>query len=291
MKIPSIMGLNRSPAQYFLESSRQGKTVQILGTIAFFSLIYYVASRFMQTDKSTSPTSQGPATLSNRVMTSKTPLKLKEITENTWKGKINCEKYGLDFTDAPGINSSALAKGLQALSERVENNMGITNIVIPKGLTLNKVVEIAKEYKVPVYPHWYAKIITELGDIPAEQTRVVFFTNSILKDTRKHTSDQHEADVTKIGKECGVAIQKPNVRDFMAFLVLTYLSSSGDARTMLYSSEAYTRLLEKVNSWSLFGGFAPSGLNANFSSFVRDDYLGVGASGSSEAIGTGNIGT
>jgi len=291
MKTPNITGSNRSPAHFFLESSWQGKAVQIIGTIAFFSLIYYVASRFMQTDKSTSPTSQGSATLSNRVVTSKTPLKLKEITETTWKDNINCEKYGLDFTDAPRINSSAIAKGLQALSERVENNLGITNIIIPKGLTLNKVLQIAEDYKVPIAPYWYKNIITELGDIPAEQTRVIFFTNSILKDTRNRPVDQHEAEVTKIGKECGVAIQRPNVRDFMAFLVLTYLSSSEDARAMLYSSATYTRLLEKVNTWSLYGGFAPSGLHAFIYDFFANDDIGVGASGSSEAIGTGNIGT
>jgi hypothetical protein len=284
METPSVTGLNGSPSQYFLESLWQGKTVQILFAIGFFSLIYYVASRFIKRD---GPPSQDPATLNNRGVTDKTtPPLLKEITESTWKEKIDCEKYGLDFTGAPRINGPALAKRLQALSKHVEDNMGITHIVIPKGLTLKKVLQIAKENSVPISTYWFDEIITEFGDIPAEQTRVLFFTNSILKGTRNHTSDQHAADVANIGKECGVAIQRPNVRDFMAFLVLTYLNSPKDDPVRFYSSKTFTRLLEKVGTWSLCGGFAPSGLYADRNGLFAPVHIGVGASGSSQDIVT-----
>ncbi len=291
MQIPSVTGLNRSPVQYFLESSWQGKAVQILFAISFVSLIYYVASRFIKRDE---PASPGPATLNNRVVMNETPASqalssktlspwLKEITQKTWEEKIDCERYGLVFTDTPQINGSALANGLKALSERVEGNMGITNMVIPKGLTLNTVLLIAKDYKVPISSYWYDQIITEFGDVPAKETGVLFFTNSILTGTRNHTPDQHDADVTTIGEECKVAIQRPNVRDFMAFLILTYLSSPEDL-VRFYSLATYTRLSEKAGARSLFGGFAASGLSARSSSLVRLS-IGVGASGSSENTG------
>jgi hypothetical protein len=282
MKIPSVTGgpLNRSPVQYFLESSWQGKAVQILCAISIISLIYCIASRFIKTNQSPS---QNPVNLNGRVVTK--PDWLKEINENTWKEKVDIKKHRLDFTGAPLINSSASAKGLKALSERVEYNKGITSIVIPKGLTLKIVLDIANENSIRISSgDWHDKIITEFGDIPADQTRVLFFTNSILKGTRNHTPDQHAFDITTIGEECGVAIQTPQVRDFMALLVLTYLNSPEDARTLLYSS-CYTRLLEydKKTKWVLFGSFAPSGLYAFpiISNFARS---GVGAFGSSEDI-------
>jgi hypothetical protein len=277
MKMPSVTGLNHSPVQCFLESSWQGKAVRILGTIAFISLIYYVASRFISNK-------QTPAAFQGRGVTNETPVVLppwlREINENTWKETIDCKKYGLDFTGVPRINGPALAKSLEALSECVENNRGITNMVIPKGLTLNIVLQIADKYKVPISTDWFNQIKTQLGDIPTEQTCVLFFTNSILTGTGNHTSGQHDADINAIEKKCGVTIQKPNVRDFMAFLVLTYLSSPKDDRMWLYSS-AYTRLLEEVEGFSLYGGFDSSGLRAVGRDF-SDHVIGVGASGSSQ---------
>ena len=155
-------------------------------------------------------------------------------------------------------------------------------MVIPKELTLNKVLQIAKDNSVP-FGHIWDEILTEFGDIAVEKTRVLFFTNSIFADTRNHIPDQHKKDVKTIGKECGIAIQRHEIRDFMAFLVLTYLNSPEDARTMLYSSETFTRLSEKMGTRSLYGGFAPSGLDAGDNCFAHA-HIGVGASGSSEDI-------
>ena len=68
----------------------------------------------------------------------------------------------------------------------------------------------------------------------------------------------------------------------MAFLILTYISSSETSRTQLYSSDTYTRFIEKVNRLSLFGGFAPSGWDSQYTFKLDYNAIGVGASGSSE---------
>ena len=218
------------------------------------------------------------------------PSWLKDIDADVWRKKVvDLEKYGLDLTEVPCINKFALTKDLKPLSKRVENNMGITNMVIPKGLTLNIALQIARDYSVPINYIW-PQILAEFGDKAIDKTCILFFTNSIFTGTRSHTSNQHEEDVTCIGTDCRVAIQGPEVRNFLALLILTYLNSPEDSRTQLYSSATYTRLLEKVNNWSLYEGFAPSGLYASHNN-SDDDHIGVGASGSSEAIGTRNMGT
>jgi hypothetical protein len=212
------------------------------------------------------------------------PSWLKDINAEVWEKYVDVKKYGLDISEAPRVNRYALTKALKPLSGKVENEMGITNIVIPKGLTLNKVVQIARDNSVLIAV--WDEILTNFGDSAVEETCVLFFTNNIFEGTRGHTPEQHKLDVTTIGQECGIAIQRPNVRDFMAFLVLTYISSSETPPTQLYSSNTYTSLIEKVDHCFLMGGFAFFGLHADNEDInnALDDHFGVGASGSSNAF-------
>jgi len=212
------------------------------------------------------------------------PSWLEDIDADVWKKNVDVKKYGLDLSKVPRVNRRDLTKALKPLSRKVEKKMGITNMVIPEGLTLKIVLEIAKDNSVPIGDIW-DELLTKFEDIAAGQTRVLFFTNSIFENTRKHTSDQHERDVERIGQECGIAIQKHEIRNFMALLVLTYISSSKTPRTQLYSSQTYTRFIEKINGLSLIGGFTPSGVDANNNN-GRYINIGVGASGNSEDIGT-----
>jgi hypothetical protein len=164
----------------------------------------------------------------------------------------------------------------------VENNKGITNMVIPEGLTLGKVLQIAVENSVPI-ARLVSQILPDIRDVPVEQTCVLFLTNSIFVDTR-HSSARHERDVKTIGQECGIAIQRHEIRNFMALLVLTHISSSETPPIRLYSSSTFTSLLEKGNNTAFFGGFGPRGLHAFYC--MDSSSIGVGAWGSSEDIGT-----
>ncbi len=47
------------------------------------------------------------------------------------------------------MNRRALTKAFKPLARKVENKMGITNMVIPK-VTLNIVLQIAKDNAVPI---------------------------------------------------------------------------------------------------------------------------------------------
>jgi hypothetical protein len=207
------------------------------------------------------------------------PSWLKDIDADIWR-KLDLEKYGLDISEVPRVNRRALTKALKPLSRKVKNQMGITNMVIPKGLTLNIVLQIAKDYSVPI-GYICGKLATNFGDIAVKQTRVLFFTNSIFKGTLSRLPKQHESCVTKIGQACEIAIQGHELRNFMAFLVLTYISSSETPPIQLYSSNTLTRLIGKANDWSLIGGFASDGLTADDSPFGSDD-VGVGAFGNSD---------
>jgi hypothetical protein len=314
MTVSNITGLIDSPVQYFIESTWKEKTVQTppdLGSAALepqalmnqelpltpykdasipelpAEIVEYVIQDLNGKElANVALVCQLWKNLSDRFFEFPSPW-LTDIS-HVWK-QIDCKKYGLDCTRIPRINRYAFIKRFESLSTRVENDLGISTMGRPENLTLKIVLQIAKDYNVPIAGIWN-QIIARYGDIPAEKTELKFFTNSIFTDTREHTHNQHVDDITNIGKECGVEIQKPPVRDFLAFLVLSYLNSPEDARTMLYSSSTFTRLLEEVGHWPLYGGFAPSGLYAASRSFDGDD-IGVGASGSSEDIGTGNIGT
>jgi|GEM_PF-1878502 hypothetical protein len=214
------------------------------------------------------------------------PSWLKLIDASVWENHVDIKKYGLDITGAPRLNRRVITKALKTLSRKVENNVGIMMMFRPKGLTGNKVLQFAAKPKIgrPVPKDYiWPQILTEHGDAEAEQTQVIFFTNGIFKGTRARTPDQHELDVATIGQECGVTIRQPGFRDFMAFLALTYMSSSEDPPTQPYSS-TYTRLIEKVDRLSLFGGFAPIGLIATECYPSSADDFGVGASGNSEDI-------
>jgi hypothetical protein len=212
------------------------------------------------------------------------PSWLKDIDAEVWEKYVDLKKYGLDISEVPRVNRRVLTKALKPLAEKVENNMGITNMVIPKGLTLNIVLQIAKDNSVPIGGIW-DEILTHFGDIASEQTRVLFFINSIFANTRNQTSNEDEIYIKFIGQECGIAIQGHEIRNFMALLVLTYLNSPENARVSLYSSGTNTRLLEEVGDSFLHGGFYSKGLHAYECRFVLED-VGVGASGSSEDIGT-----
>jgi hypothetical protein len=210
------------------------------------------------------------------------PAWIKDIDAGVWEKYVDVKKYGLDLSKVPRVNRRVLTKALKPLARKVENKMGITNMVIPKGLTLKIVLQIAKDNSVPIWDIW-DKILTHFGDIAVEQTGVLFFTNSIFESTRLHTPKKRKIDMETIGKECGIAIQMHEIRNFMAFLVLTYLNSPEDARTMLYSSNTYTRLIEKVNNrLSLIVGFSSFGLYADHISLFDPASIGVGASGCSE---------
>jgi hypothetical protein len=308
MKIPGVTGLNDSEAPNFVGASLQGKIVQFMSD---------VTSRFMKTIQSLT---QDPP----RLFTSSLPLELwfnifcslnaeelariapvckewnalassdavsykipfpswlKNINADIWR-KLDLEKYGLDISDVPRVNRRTLTKALKPLSRRVEKRMGITNMVIPKGLTLNIVLRIAKDNSVPIKEIW-PEALTTFGDIAVEQTRVLFFTNSIFEGTRTHFPESCKGIVEVIGRECGIAIQEHEIRNFMAFLVLTYLNSPEDDRVRLYASNAYTRMIEKVNYWFLTVGFPSTGLVVKNKTILGGEFVGVGASGSSENI-------
>jgi hypothetical protein len=288
----NITGLIDSPTQYFLESSlslHENQSIhdlsaEILEMHIFHYLNVEELAKIATVCRLWNALASSDWSLNNMIP----PPWLTNIELDTLG--IDFTKYGIDVRSDPRKNRRELTKRLKPLSGRVENNMGITNLDSLEGLTLNKVLQIAKDYSVPISPYFFDRILTELGDIPVKQTCGKFYTNSILTGTRKRTPDEHDLDVTTIGKECKISIQKHNVRDLMWLLVCTYLSSPD--RIQLYSSATYTRLLEKVNNWSLSGGFAPSGLEARVTGhdFVNAG-IGVGASGSSEDIGTRDMGT
>jgi hypothetical protein len=79
----------------------------------------------------------------------------------------------------------------QRMAPLIEGNAGLSLLTIPEGLTLRKLVEIAKDKRFHVSVNWEEFI--EKNDIPVEKTYRLIATNNMLKRSRdKVYKDQKE---------------------------------------------------------------------------------------------------
>lgn len=157
------------------------------------------------------------------------PSWLREYDRKTWETAIDVKRYDLDFKGAPRVNRRRVIKALEPLSKRVKDNKGVTGVVFPPRLTLNKILRIAEDFakekeQVPFICHLWKKIIDQIGDTPVDRVRVFFFTNDILIDANGISRNFSAVQAT-LKQETKVVIQKPGVRNFMAFLALHVMSS------------------------------------------------------------------
>ena len=206
------------------------------------------------------------------------------IDEKIWEKHVDLKTLGIDATGAPSLDTRTLIPVIHDLSRQVESGAGVTLLTIPKGLTFNKLLKLAKTPKegntVRISKDW-PDISQRLGGIPVDKTYIVAITNSVLANSRNLSVKDQQQLVSNLGYEM------PRVLPAAALAILTYMSSPQEQPPIrLYNDEpwTYTRCLEKIGNYNLtVGGFSfalyPSGLDisCNYYDYFADVNIGVAA--------------
>jgi hypothetical protein len=128
---------------------------------------------------------------------------------------LDAKAQGVKCEDEPKISKPLLLKWAKELSPHVEDNAGVTQLTMPKGTTLNQLIQIAKAEGMTVHVLWDS-IIQELGDVPVEQTYGILITNSVFSNSRSKAVNLQNKLVRRRG------CQMPTVQEYIALLVFTY---------------------------------------------------------------------
>jgi len=146
-------------------------------------------------------------------------------------------------------------------------------ILMPKGLTLNKMKKLMEANGTKFDEGSWKKIFDQLGDKPIEKSYWIVMTNDVIEVSRNKSYAVQKAFVEKkSNSEC----QFPTVLEAVACCVVNFVSSKeylfgrGDPWT-------FTRCQEHIDGYSLLvGGFASGGLFVDTSrSFCVHYSLGV----------------
>lgn len=186
---------------------------------------------------------------------------------NVWTEAL-LSRYWLSIAEAPNVDERTLIGAVGRMFPHVENNKGVTVLIIPKGLSFNKMVQIAKDHSVPIHYVWN-EVTQQLGSTETGVSKIAIMTNNVLTGSRNQTvADQHEQSGL-------VGCEMPDVVSALALLVLTYMRASDHVR--LYTDATYMRCQEKVDGWHLgVGGFSPSGVCVHNVRVCDDPNVGVG---------------
>ena len=151
---------------------------------------------------------------------------------------------------------------------------------MPKGLTLNKLGELAKKYfpnTVYGYSYIWSEIVDELGDKPANESVWLLMTTKEIDNSRSKSYIEQQAIVADLAIRAQVPYAVPTTLE-AATCILAEYSRSGKR---LFNNEplTYTRCQEKVQGYQvLVGGFgfARAGLDVDCNS-GNDVDIGVAA--------------
>lgn len=229
---------------------------------------------------------------------------LKILNEETWKAHADLNALELSVDDVPPFDNRKIIPELKRLfaSLKIEGDAGITLLTMPRGLTFNKIVTLARSpiQGDPVkFSYIWPRILEELGNKQIEKTHKIAITNSVLKESRDLSVRDQQELVNKSGCEM------PGVLPAVTLAILTYISSQEKPPTSLYNNDrykddeprdnnpytmdrfnnnplfktcmTYTRCCESVDHYNLIGCLFPSGLLINHDECFDSKYIGVGA--------------
>jgi len=202
---------------------------------------------------------------------------LRELDEKTWQKYADLDALGLSVADATPPDNRKIIPELKRLfaSLKIEGNKGITLLTMPKGLSLNKLVQFArspKEGNPTDFKRTWMEISETLGDITVGKTYRIAITNTVLEGSRNLSFAAQQELVNK--SRCAV----PKVLEVSTLAILTYISSPKSSPVRLYGDNpwTYTRCPEQIIGYNLVvGGFAPAGLFVGIG-YANRNY-GVGA--------------
>jgi len=148
------------------------------------------------------------------------------IDEDVWQTYVDCPKLGLttelSTKDKAYSKINAIVIMKQFNSYTKVENQGITLLMIPNGLTINKLKTIAK---FPMKGNGFdikvdRSILDELGDVATDKIYQVIITNNVLVGSKGRLIQP----LVDHYKKCGLEI--PKVLEVAALCTLTYIASS-----------------------------------------------------------------
>jgi hypothetical protein len=181
------------------------------------------------------------------------------INEAIWRQYVDLEKLGLSFEGTPAVDDREKGRAIKGMSHHVEERAGVTVLSLPKGLTLNMLLQIAKANNVPIADVW-DEILDQLGDKAVETPCTVVLTNSVLKGSRKMSFTDQQAHLAKL---LGTGYEVPELLPVLALMIFTYIDSGGRIRLFPRAPGCltYTRCQEQLLGLRLAAvGFGPIGL-------------------------------
>jgi hypothetical protein len=148
---------------------------------------------------------------------------------------------------------------------------------MPKGLTINKLGELAKKYfpsNIDGYRYIWPSIVNELRDKPADESIWLLMTKDVLPGSRSKSYGQQKIIIDELAKTTGVPYQVPITLEAATCILAEY--SRSENRLFSDSPWTFTRCQENVQGYQmLVGGFAPDGLIVR--SNYNYDHIGVAA--------------
>jgi len=145
---------------------------------------------------------------------------------------------------------------------------------MPKGLTINKLGELAKTY-FPRNTHGYrdiwSAIVDELGDKPADKSQWLLMTKDVLPGSRSKSYGQQKTIIDELAKTTGVPYQALTTLEAAACIFAKYFLSK--ERLFSDSPRTYTRCQENFQGCQMVVG----GLLCVYYDYYDFDDIGVAA--------------
>jgi hypothetical protein len=201
----------------------------------------------------------------------------KSIDQSVWEKHVDLQTMGLQIKEAPLLDKRVAILILKRLysSPLVDKEAGVTYLVIPEGLSLNKLEKIAAAPKLG-HPTKFTFVwtpVNALGDLQVAKVRAVFITNAVLKGSRNQPILDQERMVKTVGGTL------PDTLAMSALCMMTYITSTELPPTRLFNNnpETFTQCVEKIDeSFVTVGNYERNGLSILPMRFKKEG-LGVAA--------------
>ncbi len=170
---------------------------------------------------------------------------IKFIDAAIWRAHVDLEKLKLDLTVDPPVNKRSIIPLIHKFisTVHVEGDKGITYLTMPKGLTVAKVIDLAKSPKGANQTVVFANVHFEhnFKDTPINETYSILITNSVISESRKLSFQGHQQLLNELGCEM------PGVLEALTLAILSYKTSEMPGIRLLNESpETFTRTSTEV---------------------------------------------
>lgn len=146
------------------------------------------------------------------------------VDRKVWEKHIDLEQYGLEFEEGsePRITCREYIE-IEHWASQVEQRQRVSILVLPKGLSLNKMLQFAKapkEGRVFEFVYTNPDVNKLYGDKELEETIIVVVTNGVFQGSRAQSPSKQRRLVEEL--KC----EMPQLLPFQAHIILRAISGS-----------------------------------------------------------------